>query len=52
MVEFRVLAVVGMLVVSIVTTASMIAAFAVVERLRLVWERMREHRMAIGRQRC
>jgi hypothetical protein len=56
MVEFRVLAVVGLLLVAIVSVVASMAGFAVAVRLRPVWERMREDRVrnheVIGRQRC
>jgi hypothetical protein len=40
MIELRVLAVVGLLVVMIGSAVTVIAAWAVVERLRPIWERM------------
>jgi hypothetical protein len=56
MVEFRLLAVMGLLLVAIISVVASMAAFAVVVRLRPAWERIREYRVrnqeAIGRQRC
>jgi hypothetical protein len=45
MIELRLLAVVGLLVVMIGSAVTVIAAWAVVERLRPIWERMRRSRL-------
>lgn len=45
MIELRVLALVGLLVVMIGSAVTVIAAWAVAERLRPIWERMRRPRL-------